>query len=130
MGLFFGGDDMPAKEMIYAYIKQLPNSDDFIQLDDTKQEQYVFSASENIKGYFNSSAIELTPRIIAIQALYQFEGDNEEYSKLKAHGVSNASVKDTSVSFEYFGLIHPTVKQEVEDLYPELKRTVGVGRLI
>lgn len=81
-----------------AYLQQLNNTQVYTDLDQETKEKAVFSAIEALKDVYRESL--LNDRIAAIQTLYMLEGDDEEYAKLKRHGVSSFSTKGVSVSFD------------------------------
>jgi|SRR5699024_1960705 len=122
---------MPTLEEVKAYISRLPNSDTFTSLDAKKQEAYIFNATETLKHYIKSENPRLNERAVALQALYQYDGDSEEYGRLKAHGVSSFSAKDVSVSFEQGATtINPESLMLINDLNPGTSGGRNIGRLI
>lgn len=108
-------------ETVNEYLNKLHNADSYVELEKYKQIQLVFTAEELLKDYFPS--VELTDRAVALQVLYTLEGEDEEYSKLKRHGVKSFSTKGVSVTFEGAG-ISPDV---INLLTP---KKAYVGRLI
>lgn len=122
---------MPTAEEVIAYIKQLPNADDFERLPEDIQSKHVFSATETLKGYYGANTkVSLNERVIALQTLYMIEGDAEEFAKLKRHGVSNYSVKDVSVALEGASDIPDYILVILNQLNPTVARRGRVGRLI
>lgn len=89
-------------EAINNYIEKLPNNDGFMNLVEDEKIKTVFAAFEKLKDHYIESLI--TNRAIALQTLYMIEGEEEEYSKLKRHGVKSYSVKGVSVSLEGSGI--------------------------
>lgn len=89
-------------ETIDAYLKMLSNNTLYIALSPEEKVKAVFTATELLKDHFPRAGTNT--RAIALQVLYTLEGDEEEYAKLKRHGVKSYSVKGVSVSFEGSGL--------------------------
>lgn len=122
---------MPSHDTVVEYIGKLPGAAQFGGLETAQQTAYVFDAMETIKAHFGDADITLTDRIIALQALYMVEGDFDEYTRLKAHGVDSYKVKDVTVSFRDGAMnLHPDVHDQVMRLNPHLNRRARVGRLI
>ena len=84
-------------EKVDAYLNKLHNADIYTKLDEATKEKIVFSAEELLKDRVNP--LKINERIIALQTLYMLEGEEEEYAKLKRHGITSYSVKGVSVSF-------------------------------
>ena len=85
-------------EEVDAYIKKLPRSDAYKSLETPQQQEEVFGATEMLKDEFEES--KLNARVIALQTLFNLEGEDEEFSKYKRQGVKSFSAKGVSVSFE------------------------------
>lgn len=112
---------MVTNEEVRTYLKKLDNNDLFIGMIEPDQDKAIFSSSELLKDYFPVDKI--TNRAIALQVLYALEGEDEEYAKLKRHGVKSYSVKGVSITFEGSGIspdvihmISPTDKAKVSRL--------------
>lgn len=122
---------MPTVFDVIDYMNRLPNTEQFMELSSDIQEKHIFNATESLKSYFGINANPvLNERVIALQTLYMMEGDSEEFSKLKRHGVSSFSAKDVSVGFEKGADLSSEVIGLLERLNPKLKRRGRVGRLI
>ncbi|OAK70092.1 hypothetical protein [Lederbergia galactosidilytica] len=89
---------MVTNESIEEYIKKMHDKDLFMNLDDEQKDSSIFSALELLKDHYRPSKI--TDRAVALQVLYMLEGEDEEYAKLKRHGVKNYAVKGVSVTFD------------------------------
>lgn len=87
---------------IDKYISMLSGSKIYTDLVFEEKEKVIFSATELLKDHFPQAGTNI--RAIALQVLYTLEGDDEEYAKLKRHGVKSYSVKGVSVSFEGSGV--------------------------
>ncbi|MFC0188485.1 hypothetical protein ACFFJY_09320 [Fictibacillus aquaticus] len=108
-------------ETVNEYLGKLNNAEAYAALDEPGKVKAVFSAEELLKDHFPPSS--LSDRVIALQVLYMLEGEDEEFSKYKRHGVKSFSTKGISVTFEGSG-ISPDV---ITILRPS---RAGIGRLI
>jgi hypothetical protein len=79
------------------YLKKLHFAEPYLKLEPTAKEAIVFTAEELIKDQFRESKIN--ERCIALQVLFMLEGEDEDFSKYKRHGVQSFSTKGVSVSF-------------------------------
>lgn len=109
-------------DSVNAYLDKLRRADGYKSLAQGEREAEVFTAGEMLKDYFPEDKI--TDRAVALQVLYNIEGESETYAMLKRQGVKSYSVKDVSVTFEGSG-ISPDV---INLLQP--KRGASVGRMI
>lgn len=101
-------------EAIDDYINKLPFSDIYKSLETPVKQAHVFAAEELLKDRYKESL--LTDRIIALQTLYMIEGEEEEYAKLKRHGVTEFSTKGVSASFDG------------DNISPDVKAILGEGK--
>lgn len=108
-------------ETVNEYLSKLHNAKVYTDLAEVDKTSAVFTAEELLKDHF--AADKLTDRAVALQVLYMLEGEDEEYAKLKRHGVKSFSTKGISVSFEGSG-----VSPDVINLLQPKK--AFVGRLI
>jgi len=84
--------------LIDAYLEKMHFADQYKKLEHPAKESIIFEATELLKDNF--AEVKLTDRAIALQVLFMLEGEEEEYSKLKRHGVKSYAVKGVSVSFD------------------------------
>ncbi|GIO25099.1 hypothetical protein [Oceanobacillus sp. J11TS1] len=115
---------MITNESIKAYIDKMPGNDDFLALVEEEQDKIIFSSHELLKDHYKER--DITDRAVALQVLYSIEGEDEEYAKLKRHGIKSYSVKGVSVTFEG-GEIAPSV---IAILGEPRTKSAKVGRLI
>ncbi|POD46285.1 hypothetical protein BKM15_25935 [Pseudomonas syringae pv. syringae] len=87
---------------IDAYLNLLPDSDDYTKLAEADRRKKVFGAEELLKDHFSASS--LTDRAVSLQVLYMLEGEAEEFSKYKRHGIKSFATKGLSLSFEGSGV--------------------------
>lgn len=113
---------MITNESIKGYLDRMYGNEQFKELEDTVQKKIIFNAHELLKDNFKEDSI--TDRAVALQVLYMLEGEEEEYAKLKRHGVKSYSVKGVSVTFEGEDIAPAVIK--LLETTPKAK----VGRLI
>lgn len=125
---------MAEKQEVIEYIDKLPKNEAFKELTSEKQASYIFDATEMLKSYYSDNQDKATEkRLVAKQTLYLLEGDSEEFNRLKAHGITNATTKDTSVTFDkgaIGNLISPEVSAILEQSQSHGLYQGRVGRLI
>jgi len=85
-------------EDIKSYLERLYDNELYKELINADQDKIIFEAYELLKDNFKVETI--TDRAVALQVLYMLEGEEEEYAKLKRHGVKSYSVKGVSVTFD------------------------------
>lgn len=105
------------------YIQRMPFTERYDALGDAQKEAVVFAAEEVLADEYDRK--RLTERTVALQTLYMIEGEAEEFSKLKRHGVKQYNVKGVSVTFEGAG-----ISPEVTRILERPLRGAGTGRLI
>lgn len=115
---------------VKAYINMLPDTKVgmFKQLAPEEQEKAIFAAQETLLDVYPSG--KLNARIVALQALFEVEGESEEYARLQRHGVQSANASGTSVNFKNAGEVNisPNI---IAILGEGRKRGVGgTGRLV
>jgi hypothetical protein len=79
------------------YLNKLHYNEPYLKLESAAKEAIVFTAEELLRDQFKESKI--TARVIALQVLFMLEGEDEEFSKYKRHGVQSFSTKGVSISF-------------------------------
>jgi hypothetical protein len=82
---------------VNEYLNKLHFADPYLKLESSTKEKIVFEAEELLKDQFSEA--KLTVRIVALQVLFMLEGEDEDFSKYKRHGVQSFSTKGVSVSF-------------------------------
>lgn len=107
--------DFPQVE---EYLSKSRRSKAYFELEEAEREMAVFDASELLAVHFAEN--KLTPKAVALQVLYDLEGEEDEFGKLKRQGVKAYAVKGVSVSFEGSG-----VSQEVITLLQPAGAQVG-----
>lgn len=114
-------------QKVKDYFDLLPDSAKapYSSLEDTQKDKQIFAANEILTDYYRDE--DLTPRVVALQVLFMIEGEEEEFARLKRHGVSSMSTKGTSVTFSRDSMLSVSVI----DIMGEPKKTKGfVGRLV
>lgn len=106
---------------VNEYLGRLSFTEPYDEMVSDDKEKVVFTATEVLRDEFGEN--RLTPRAVALQTLYMLEGEDEDFSKYKRHGVESFSTKGVSISFKDV------------DISPSVLRLMGrsgasVGRLI
>lgn len=91
---------------VKEYLAKLPGTESFLALSDAEQDRWIFQATETLNDHFRPG--QITDRVVALQTIYQFEGDSEDFAVLKRQGVDTFSTEGLSVSFKS-GSIAPQV---------------------
>lgn len=91
---------------VNEYLNKLPGTDQFLALDQTVQDRWIFQATETLNDFL--SARKITDRMIALQTMYEWEGESEDYAILKRQGIESFSAEGLSVSFKS-GSVSPLV---------------------
>ncbi|WP_445506796.1 hypothetical protein [Niallia sp. 03190] len=89
-------------ETVDEYLNKLSNAEAYTKLSVEERQKAVFTAEELLKDHFPTKAMPV--RAIALQVLYTLEGESEEFSKYKRHGVKAFATKGLSIQFEGSGI--------------------------
>lgn len=68
------------------------------ELEVLDKDKSIFSAIQTLNDYFGEKRV--TVRAVALQTIYEIEAEQEEYGKLKRHGLSEARYGDSQVKFD------------------------------
>jgi len=111
---------------VNAYMEKLYSAGPYFALPEHEQQTAVFEATERLADEYGEE--KLTPRLVALQALYMIEGETEEYAMLRRQGIQSMKVKDLSVTFGGGNDIAPAV---IKIMTPAtVTGRAKVGRLI
>ncbi|MGC9676065.1 hypothetical protein ACOP1M_00295 [Staphylococcus warneri] len=116
---------------VYDYLNKIPTPQSYSDLPQEKVEKYIFNAQEEINDVLISyPTVKITPRMIAVQTLYNLEGEEEGIAMMRRQGITDYTVKDVkavldkdTLSPNVFAMIKALAEQ---DANPNLR----VGRLI
>lgn len=109
---------------VKEYIGNLPGSEQFLDQDDEVIDRWIFSANEILADHIPKRKI--TDRIIAIQVLYMYNDQTQDFAILKSQGVQTFSTEGMSVTFNNGPSgVSPTVLAIIER-----SGRAGTGRLI
>lgn len=81
---------------VQEYLAKMPNTSAFLALSQPEIDAWIFEAEELLNDHY--SPLQITTRAIALQALYAWEGDNEEIAMLRRQGVSQFNTEGMSVT--------------------------------
>lgn len=107
---------------VKEYLEQLPGTETFLALADTEQTKWIFQATETLVDHV--ATYKITDRLVALQTMYEFEGESEDFGMLKRQGVDQFSTEGLSVSFK-----SGSVAPKVLDILNRSGRA-GVGSII
>jgi hypothetical protein len=107
------------------YLNKMPGTESFLALNDPEQEKWLFLATETLSEYI--PARKITDKITAIQVLYMFKDDAEDFAVLKSQGVDTFSTEGLSVSFKDKG--PSSISPVILDIISHGGRA-GVGSII
>lgn len=107
---------------VKEYLAKMPNTQTFLALEDSEQDKWIFQAGETLADHYRPHRI--TSRTIAIQTMYEFEGEGEDFAMLKRQGVKQFSTEGLSVQFES-GSVSPQVVGIIEG-----SGRAGIGSII
>lgn len=106
------------------YIRKLPGSEQFMGQDDEVIERWIFSANETLADHIPKRKI--TDRITAIQVLYMYNDQAQDFAILKSQGVDTFSTEGMSVKFtDSPSGVSPSVLAIIER-----SGRAGTGRLV
>lgn len=104
------------------YLAKMPGTDSFLALEQAEQDRWIFMAQETLGDHYRPR--QITDRVIALQTMYMFEGESEDFAMLKRQGVDTFSTEGLSVSFK-----SGSVSPQVVDIISRGGRA-GVGQLV
>jgi hypothetical protein len=104
------------------YLTKLPGTETFLELPSVDQDKWIFQATETLTDHLATRKI--TDRMIALQTIYEWEGESEDFAMLKRQGVDTFSAEGLSVSFK-----SGSVSPKVMDIVNRSGRA-GVGSII
>lgn len=116
------------------YLTALHYTDVYKEKSEIDRRSITFTAYDKLLNVYDD--VYLTPKVVGLQTLYMIEGEEEEFSKFKRHGVKSMGLKGMSFSFIEDGSgISPEAKALIEraiELENEKNKKSGarVGRLI
>lgn len=113
-------------QKVKDYMNLLPLSATapYSNLEESEKDKQIFLANELLTDYYRD--VDLTPRVVALQILFNLEAEGEEFARLKRHGVQSMSTKGTSVTFSNVESLAPSVV----DIMGAPKTKGFVGRLV
>lgn len=121
---------MEIKEVI-DYLTKIPTPSYYDDLTTDEAARYIFNAQEEINDVLiKYPTVKITPRMVALQTLYNLEGEDEGIAMLRRQGVTDYTVKDVKATLNKDDL-SPNVLAIIKALAEqEVKTNLRVGRLI
>lgn len=84
--------------LVEEYIRKLPYSEVFTDLPQMLKDRIIFGSEQMLKRRFAHELV--TDEVVALQALFVAEGEEEEFAKFKRQGITSVSVKGLSLSIK------------------------------
>lgn len=119
-------------QAVIDYIKQLPTPSYYDELTDTDKKKYIFNAMEEISDVLiKFPNVEASERMIALQTLYNLEGEEEGIAMLRRQGIIDYTVKDIKAVLDK-QIICPSVLTIIDAINAAsiVDEGMRVGRLI
>lgn len=122
---------METKEVI-DYIDQLPTPSFYDELTETDKRKQIFNAMEEISdALIKFPNIKASVRMVALQTLYNLEGEEEGIAMLRRQGITDYTVKDIKAVLEKQNIC-PSVLAIIDAINDAdvVEEGMRVGRLI
>lgn len=112
------------------YIDMLPTNEYYKGLSDDEKAKFVFAASEEIKRFYPTVTLE--PSMVAMQVMYNVEGEMEGTAMMRRQNIQEYSVKDVTAKLTKAALSPDLIEWLDRLLEDEMtaKDTGGFGWLI
>lgn len=123
--------DNSQTQSVLEYLEKIPTAEYYDNLTDDLARKHIFNAQEEISDILiRYKDIKPTTRMIALQTLYNLEGEDEGISMLRRQGISDYTVKDIKAVLNK-DVLSPQVFAIIDAMndIPE-KNNAHVGRLI
>lgn len=123
-------DNMISTQEVIDYLAKLPTPKAYSQLSQEDAEKHIFNAQEEINDVLvKYPSVTLTPRMVAVQALYNLEGEDEGIAMMRRQGITDYTVKDVKAVLDK-DVLSPNVFAMIEALAEDDTHKMRVGRLI
>ncbi|MCQ9290701.1 hypothetical protein [Staphylococcus hyicus] len=115
---------------IVDYIDKMPTTEFYENMDEIQREQHIFNAHEEVNDLLiKYPNVTINARMVALQALYNIEAEEEGIAMLRRQGIKDYTVKDVKATLDT--TINPRLLDLIESLNDStLSKTKQVGRLI
>lgn len=121
-----------SEQEVINYLKQLPTPVAYDELSESDKVKQIFNAHEEINdALIPYKDVKLTTRMVALQTLYNIEGEEEGIAMLRRQGVTDYTVKDVKAVLNK-DVICPAVLALITNLnaLSQSDNVYRVGRLI
>ena len=97
---------------VIAYLTKIPTPEYYNDLSKDDATKHIFNAQEEINdALIKYPDVELTTRMVALQALYNLEGEDEGVAMLRRQGITDYTVKDVKAVLNKEASAHVYVRQ-------------------
>lgn len=116
---------------VITYLEKIPTPSTYANLSRDDAEKYIFNAQEEINDVLiKYPSVELSPRMVALQTLYNLEGEDEGIAMMRRQGITDYTVKDVKAVLDK-DMLSPNVLAIIEALAEQnVQNNLRVGRLI
>ena len=115
---------------VVEYIKKMPTTEFYESMSEEQREQHIFNAYEEVNDLLiKYPNVTINTRMVALQALYNIEAEEEGIAMLRRQGIKDYTVKDVKATLDT--TINPRLLDLIESMNKSTQsNTMQVGRLI
>lgn len=117
-------------QQVVDYINKMPTTEFYESMSEKQREEHIFNAQEEVNDLLiKYPNVEINARMVALQALYNIEAEEEGIAMLRRQGIKDYTVKDVKATLD------TTINPRLLDLIKSIDEStqsnaMQVGRLI
>lgn len=117
-------------QQIVDYIDKMPTTEFYESMSEKQREEHIFNAHEEVNDLLiKYPNVEINARMVALQALYNIEAEEEGIAMLRRQGIKDYTVKDVKATLDT--TINPRLLTLIESMNESTQsNAMQVGRLI
>ncbi|MDU0485407.1 hypothetical protein [Staphylococcus haemolyticus] len=118
-------------EDVLNYLDLIPTPQSYESMDIDTAKKHVFNAQEEVNDVLiKYPTVDISPRMVALQTIYNLEGEEEGTAMMRRQGITDYTVKDVKAVLDK-DVISPSVFAIIEALAEQqVNNNLRVGRLI
>lgn len=118
-------------EDVLNYLELIPTTQSYKNMDIDTAKKHVFNAQEEVNDVLiKYPTVDISPRMVALQTIYNLEGEEEGTAMMRRQGITDYTVKDVKAVLDK-DVISPSVFAIIEALAEQqVNNNLRVGRLI
>ncbi|MEB7460154.1 hypothetical protein [Staphylococcus borealis] len=118
-------------EDVLNYLELIPTPQSYENMDIDTAKKHVFNAQEEVNDVLiKYPTVDISPRMVALQTIYNLEGEEEGTAMMRRQGITDYTVKDVKAVLDK-DVISPSVFAIIEALAEQqVNNNLRVGRLI